>query len=72
MKKYCDLYYTIKKHVKAERNNKVPVYEYSWHIRNDKGEELESSLGNEPGEQYYDSKQIAEREAKDAIEEHYR
>lgn len=72
MKKYCDLFFTTKKHLKGERNNSTPMYEYSWHIRNEKGEELQSSLGNEPGEQYYDSEQIAEQEAKDAIEDHYR
>jgi hypothetical protein len=71
MKKYCDLYYTTQKHVKAERNNSVPVYQYSWHIRNEKGEELESSLGNEPDEQYYDTKEVAEQQAKEAIQDHY-
>lgn len=72
MKKYCDLYFTIKKHVKGERNNQVPVYEYSWHIRTKYGEELQSSFANEPGEQFYDSEQLAEREVRDAIEDYYR
>jgi len=71
MKKYCDLYYTTQKHVKAERNNSAPIYEYSYHIRNEKGEELQSSLGNEPGEQYYDSEQVAEQQAKEAIQDYY-
>jgi hypothetical protein len=72
MKKYCDFYYTIKCHKKGEISRKISTYHYSWHIRNKAGEELESSLGNEAGDQYYESKSVAEREAKDAIEEHYR
>jgi len=71
MKKYRDLFFTTKRHVKTERNNSTPVYEYSWHIRNGEGEELESSLANEPDEQYYDTREIAEQQAKEAIQEHY-
>jgi hypothetical protein len=71
MKKYCDLYYTTQKHVKSERNNSMPIYEYSYHIRNEKGEELQSSLGNEEGEQYYESEQVAEQQAKEAIQDYY-
>jgi hypothetical protein len=71
MKKYCDLYYTTQKHVKAERNNQAPLFEYSYHIRNEKGEEPQSSLGNEEGEQYYDSEQVAEQQAKEAIQDYY-
>lgn len=71
MIKYCEMFFTTKRHVKAEINNSVPIYEYSWHIRNDKGEELESSLSNEPGEQYYDTREVAEQQAKEAIQDHY-
>jgi hypothetical protein len=69
MKKYCDYYITTKRHLKAERNNST--YEWSWHIRNAKGEELESSLGNEPEFQYFVSKELAEQEAKEAIQDYY-
>lgn len=71
MKKYCDYHFTTKRHLKAERNNNTPIYEWSWHIRNEKGEELQSSIGNEPGEQYYDSQELAENEAKEAIQDYY-
>lgn len=71
MKKYCDLYYTIRKQVTGERNNETPIVGYSYHIRNKKGVELESSISNEPGEQYYESSGLAEIQAMEAIQEHY-
>lgn len=72
MKKHCDLYYTTKKHYISERNNTTPLWGYSWCIRNATGDLLQSSIDNEPGEQYYDSREIAENEARDAIEDYYR
>lgn len=72
MKKHCELYYTTRRQFIGERNNTAPVYGYSYHIRNVKGDELESSIDNPPGDQYFDTRGDAEQEAKDAIEEHYR
>lgn len=71
MKKYCDYYITTKKHVAGERNNSTPMYEYSWYIRNKEGESLQSSLGNEDGEQFYVSREVAEQQAKEAIQDYY-
>lgn len=63
MKKYCDLYYTIKKTNEG----------YVWFIRNKDGEALESSITtNEDGDQYYESRQECETDCQDAIEDHYR
>lgn len=71
MKKYADYYITTKRHLKSERNNSTPVYEYSWHIRNVKGEQLQSSFENEPGDQFYDSRVVAEQQAKESIQDYY-
>lgn len=71
MKKYCDYFFTTKRHLKGEIAKNIFTYHYSWHIRNEKGEELHSSLGNEDGEQYYDSREVAEQQAKEAIQDYY-
>jgi hypothetical protein len=72
MKKYCDLYYTTKKHLKGERNNRVPIYHYSYTLWDGFNKTpMQSSLDNEEGEQYYDSEQEAEQQAKEAIQDHY-
>lgn len=71
MKKYCDLFFTTKTHKDKEVSKKIWSYKYSWYIRNEKGEQLKSSLDNEEGEQYYDSKEVAEQQAKEAIQYHY-
>jgi hypothetical protein len=71
MKKYCDYFFTTKRHLKGEISNTTAVYHYSWHIRNEKGEELQSSFANEDGEQYYDSREVAEQQAKEAIQDYY-
>jgi hypothetical protein len=71
MKKYCDYYITTQRHLKGERNNNFPLYEYSWHIRNKEGEQLQTSLDNEDGEQTYVSREIAEQQAKEAIQDYY-
>lgn len=71
MKKYCDYYITTQRHIKVERNNSTPVYHYSYHIRNKKGEELESSFMNEEAFQYFDTREQAEQEAMEAIQCHY-
>lgn len=71
MKKYCDLFYTTKSHKDKEVARKIWSYKYSWYIRNDKGEQLESSLDKEESEQYCDSKEVAEQQAKEAIQAHY-
>lgn len=41
----------------GERNNSIPTYEYSWHLRNKKGEQLQSSF--------------EKQECKEAIQDHY-
>lgn len=71
MKKYCDYYITTKRELIGERNNSTPNYEYSWSIRNKDGEELQTSLDNEEGFQTFVSKEIAEQEAKEAIQDFY-
>lgn len=71
MKKYCDYYITTKRQLIGERNNTTPLYEYSWHIRSKTGEELQSSLSNEEGEQTYVSREMAEQQAKEAIQDYY-
>lgn len=71
MKKYCDYYFTTKCHKKNEVAKGIYNYHYSWHIRNEYGEELQSSLENEEGEQYYDDKYVAEHQAKEAIQDYY-
>lgn len=71
MKKYCDYYFTTQRHLKGEVARNIFTYHYSWHIRNAKGEEIQSSFANEDGEQYYDSREIAEQQAKEAIQDHY-
>lgn len=71
MKKYCDLYFTTRRQFIGERNNTTPLFGYSYHIRNASGDELQSSIDNEPGEQYYDSREVAEQQAKEAIQDHY-
>ena len=71
MKKYCDYFFTTKAHKDKEVAKKIWSYKYSWYIRNEKGEQLQSSLDNEEGEQYYDSEQVAEQECKEAIQDYY-
>lgn len=71
MKKYCDYYFTTKCHKNKEIAKGIWSYHYSWHIRNEKGDDLESSLSNEEGEQYYESKEVAEQQAKEAIQYYY-
>jgi len=62
MKKYCDLYYTIKKTDKG----------YVWYIREKGGEQIQSSLDNEyEDERYYEDKAFAEIDCRDCIEDHY-
>lgn len=72
MKKYCDYYMTTKHELISERNNSTPLYEYSWSIRDKDGKQLQSSWENEPGEQTYVSKEVAEQECRDAIQDYYR
>lgn len=71
MKKYCDYFITTKRQLIGERNNSTPNYEYSWHIRNAKGEQLQSSFQNEEGFQTFVSREVAEQEAKEAIQDYY-
>ena len=72
MKKYCDYYYTTKRHLLGERNNSTPRYGYSWTIWNAKCQQLQSSLDNtEESDMYFDSKEIAEQQVKEAIQDHY-
>lgn len=71
MKKYCDYFITTRRHLKGEISNTTPVYEYSWHIRNKKGVQLQSSFQNEDGFQFFDSRGVAEQEAKEAIQDYY-
>lgn len=71
MKKYCDYFITTKRHLIGERNNYTPYYEYSWHLRNKKGEQLQSSFENEEGFQTFVSREVAEQECKEAIQDYY-
>jgi hypothetical protein len=70
MRKYCDYFFTTKCHKDKEVAKGIWSYKYSWHIRNEKGEELQNSYEHEDKE-YYDSRQIAEQEAKEAIQDYY-
>lgn len=71
MKKYCGYYFTTKKHLRGERNNSTPLYGYSWHIRNEQGEQLQSSFDNDEGFELFDSREEAEQECKEAIQDYY-
>lgn len=71
MQKYCDLYYTTQRHVRGERNNSTPLCKYSWHIRNKEGEQLQSSFENDEGYELFGTREEAEQEAKQAIQDYY-